>query len=372
MQPSKIPERPRAREIGIQIGQLPTGTRNAMTDVPDVKVGHVTLVSGEGKLNPGEGPIRTGVTAILPHSGNLFREKVTATAHTINAFGKSIGLVQLLELGNIETPILLTNTLNVWKAADALVDYVAAQNPGVYSFNPIVGECNDSFLNDILGRHVQREHVFQALDTANHANVQEGIVGAGVGMSGFGWKAGIGTASRLVKIRETTYTVGLLVLTNTGAASDLRIDGFPIGAQLNPQDISEAPAGSIMIIVGTDAPLSYRQLTRVAKRAAFGLARTGAIAAHGSGDFVIAFSTSNRVNAAPRGRDTEHPPFADEASLTLFFRAVIEATEESILNSLLKSYTVQGRDGNVRHGIPIRRALEILNLNPPIPFPFDV
>ena len=188
MQTPIKPNRPRAREISIQIGVLPTGELNGMTDVPGVKVGHVTRISGEGSLSPGNGPIRTGVTAILPHDGNIFREKVTATAHIINAFGKSIGLPQLLELGNIETPILLTGTLNVWTAADALVDYVSAQNPGVYSFNPIVGECNDSFLNDILGRHVQREHVFEALETASHTNVEEGVVGAGVGMSGFGWK----------------------------------------------------------------------------------------------------------------------------------------------------------------------------------------
>ena len=298
----------------------------------------------------------------MPHDGNIFREKVTATAHIINAFGKSIGLPQLLELGNIETPILLTGTLNVWTAADALVDYVSAQNPGVYSFNPIVGECNDSFLNDILGRHVRREHVFEALETASHTNVEEGVVGAGVGMSGFGWKAGIGTASRVVQVDGTAYTTGVLVLTNTGGAADLRIDGFPIGEHLTPEDISEERPGSIMIIVATDAPLSYRQLTRVARRATFGLARTGAIASHGSGDFVIAFSTANRIGASP----PESPPiFHDEGALSHLFRAVIEATEESIINSLLKAHTVVGRDGNIRHGIPIHRILEILELQPP-------
>ncbi|MCZ6677211.1 MAG: P1 family peptidase, partial [Candidatus Poribacteria bacterium] len=335
-----------------------------------VKVGHVTLISGEGKLDPGKGPIRTGVTAILPHDGNLFRDKVTATAHIINAFGKSIGLAQLLELGNIETPILLTNTLNVWTVADAVVDYVSAQNPNVHSFNPIVGECNDSFLNDILGRHVRREHVFQALEIADRTNVEEGVVGAGVGMSGFGWKGGLGTASRVVEIDGTAYTVGALVLTNTGAASDLRIDGFPIGKHLTPADFQEPP-GSIMIIVATDAPLSHRQLTRVAKRAAFGLARTGAIASHSSGDFVIAFSTTNRIDASAHGGEVQRSTFPDEAALTHLFRAVIEATEESIINSLLKSHTVQGRDGNIRHGIPIRRVIEILNLDLPAGHPFD-
>lgn len=369
MQTPVKPNRPRAREIGIQIGVLPTGKLNGMTDVPGVKVGHVTRIVGEGHLSPGNGPIRTGVTAILPHDGNIFREKVTATAHIINAFGKSIGLPQLLELGNIETPILLTGTLNVWTAADALVDYVSAQNPGVYSFNPIVGECNDSFLNDILGRHVQREHVFEALDNASHTNIEEGVVGAGVGMTGFGWKAGIGTASRVVQVDGTAYTTGALVLTNTGAASDLRIDGFPVGEHLTPEDISEDRPGSIMIIVATDAPVSHRQLTRVARRATFGLARTGAIASHGSGDFVIAFSTANRI-CGPEG-GASHPTFPDEGALSLLFRAVIEATEESIINSLLKAHTVVGRDGNTRHGIPIRRILEIMELQPPEALSWD-
>ncbi len=365
MQTSIKPNRPRAREIGIQIGNLPPGELNGMTDVPGVKVGHVTRIAGEGPLSPGNGPIRTGVTAILPHDGNIFREKVTATAHIINAFGKSIGLPQLLELGNIETPILLTGTLNVWTAADALVDYVSAQNPGVYSFNPIVGECNDSFLNDILGRHVQREHVFEALETASHTNIEEGVIGAGVGMSGFGWKAGIGTASRVVQMEGTAYTVGVLVLTNTGGASDLRIDGFPIGQYLTPEEISEERPGSIMIIVATDAPLSHRQLTRVARRATFGLARTGAIASHGSGDFVIAFSTANRIGTSPLEGGGSPSTFHDESALTVLFRAAIEATEESIINSLLKAHTVVGRDDNVRHGIPIHRIIEILGSQPP-------
>lgn len=364
MQTSTKPNRPRVRDLGIQIGDIPTGALNGITDVPGIKVGHVTRIEGEGPLSPGNGPIRTGVTAILPHDGNIFREKVTATAHIINAFGKSIGLPQLLELGNIETPILLTGTLNVWTAADALVDYVSAQNPGVYSFNPIVGECNDSFLNDILGRHVQREHVFEALETATDTNVEEGVVGAGVGMSGFGWKAGIGTASRVVHIGAAAHTVGVLVLTNTGAASDLRIDGFPVGKHLTPEDIAAEGLGSIMIIVATDAPLSHRQLTRVARRATFGLARTGAIASHGSGDFVIAFSTTNRIGISS-------PTFLNEDALSFLFRAVIEATEESIINSLLKAHTVIGRDGNVRHGIPIHRIVEVLEIQTPQKLPWD-
>jgi D-aminopeptidase len=277
--------RSRARDIGVTIGSMPTGALNAITDVPGVKVGHVTLIEGEGKLIQGKGPIRTGVTAIVPHGGNIFTEKVCAAVHIINAFGKSVGLPQVIELGNIETPIMLTNTLNVWTVADAVVDYISQQNKGVYSFNPVVGECNDSWLNDILGRHVKREHVFQALENANETNVEEGNVGAGVGMTGFGWKGGIGAASRLLPKDLGDFTLGVLVLTNTGAAPDLRIDGIPVGSELTPDSYfvcvgfinteleisfdehkahdTEDTSGSIMIIVATDAPLSSRQLGRI-------------------------------------------------------------------------------------------------------------
>ncbi|MFQ6039749.1 MAG: P1 family peptidase [Candidatus Poribacteria bacterium] len=352
--------RPRARDVGVTIGKMPTGALNAITDVPGVKVGHVALIEGEGKLIIGRGPIRTGVTAIVPHSGNIFTEKVCAAAHIINAFGKSVGLPQVIELGNIETPIMLTNTLNVWTVADAVVDYIARQNEGVYSFNPVVGECNDSGLNDILGRHVKREHVFQALENASETNVEEGNVGAGVGMTGFGWKGGIGTASRLLPKDLGDFTLGVMVLTNTGAATDLRIDGIPVGRELTPDSYSEDASGSIMIIVATDAPLSARQLSRVARRAAFGLARTGATASHGSGDFVIAFSTGNRISAASK-QAAASDEFVPEHQLSSLFRAVIEATEEAIVNSILKAETMTGRDGNTRVGIPIERVIAIIS-----------
>jgi len=352
--------RPRVRDIGVTIGSMPTGTLNAIVDVPGVKVGHVTLIEGEGKLIPGKGPIRTGVTAILPHGRNIFTEKVCAAVHIINAFGKSVGLPQVVELGNIETPIMLTNTLNVWQVADAVVDYVSQQNEGVYSFNPVVGECNDSGLNDILGRHVRCEHVFQALENASETNVEEGNVGAGVGMTGFGWKGGIGTSSRLLPKDLGDFTLGVMVLTNTGAASDLRIDGIPIGKELTPNSYSESTPGSIMLIVGTDAPLSSRQLGRIAKRAAFGLARTGATASHGSGDFVIAFSTGNIISGSSRQSATPSE-FVAEQQLSSFFRAVIEAIEEAIINSILKAETIVGRDGNTRIGIPIERVTDIIS-----------
>lgn len=353
-----VNSRPRARDIGVIIGSMPCGARNAITDVPGVKVGHVTLIEGEGKLVHGKGPIRTGVTAIVPHGGNIFAEKVCAAVHIINAFGKSLGLPQVVELGNIETPILLTNTLNVWAVADAVVDYVSGQNPGVYSFNPVVGECNDSFLNDILGKHVKREHVFQALENASESNIEEGNLGGGTGMTGFGWKGGVGTASRRLQQNVGDFTLGALVVTNTGAASDLRIDGVPVGRELTPNSVSEQESGgSIMMIIATDAPLSSRQLGRVAKRAAFGLARTGATASHGSGDFVIAFSTGNRISAS--GKQSATPDeFIPEPQLSGLFRAAIETTEEAIINSLLKAETMVGRDNNTRIGIPIERVVE--------------
>jgi len=343
---------------------MPCGLLNAITDVPGVKVGHVTLIAGEGKLEVGKGPIRTGITAIVPDGGNIFAEKVCSAVYVINAFGKSIGLPQVVELGNIETPILLTNTLNVWLVADALVDYMSEQNPGGYSFNPVVGECNDSFLNDILGRHVKKEHVFSALENATEDSIEEGNVGAGTGMSGFGWKGGVGTSSRSLSKEPKElggFTLGVLVVTNTGAARDLRIDGIPIGRHLTPQKQFQVKCGSIMIIVATDAPLSSRQLGRIAKRAAFGLARTGATASHGSGDFVIAFSTNNRISTS--GQQSVTPQgFIAETQLSWFFRAVIESTEEAIINSILRAETMVGRDGNTRYGIPIEQVVEILKM----------
>ncbi|MBM4047122.1 MAG: P1 family peptidase, partial [Planctomycetes bacterium] len=317
-------------ELGIRIGQMPSGKLGGLTDVAGVRVGHVTLVRGE----PGRPPIlRTGVTAILPHSGNLFQEKVEAAVHVINGFGKSVGLPQVEELGEIESPILLTGTLNTWRVADALVDYLSEQNPGLYSFNPIVCECNDSFLSDELARPVGREHVFQAIREGYSGPIAEGCVGAGTGVSGFGFKAGIGTASRMVADKSGVFTVGVLVQTNTGGAGDLRLDGVPVGRMLAASQArsGEAP-GSIIIVVATDAPLSSRQLKRVAKRAAFGLARTGAVAAHGSGDFVIAFSTATRRSPAVAER-------IPEDRLTDFFTATIAATEEAIIRSILCAET---------------------------------
>ena len=356
-----IPNGPRARDLGVCIGSLPTGPLNAIVDVPDVRVGHVSLIEGEGPLVIGKGPVRTGVTAILTHGGNPFQEKVCAAVHVINAFGKSVGLAQVVELGCIETPIMLTNTLNVWSVADATVDWVADRNPGVYSFNPVVGECNDGSLNDILGRHVKPAHVLEALDSARDDDVREGNVGAGVGMTGFGWKGGIGTASRTGVCESGTATVGAMVLTNTGSASELRIDGVPIGHTLKPT-LAKPVEGSIMIVIGTDAPLSSRQLGRIARRGAFGLARTGATASHGSGDFVIAFTNGNRISA--EGRQSAGPEgFLPEPELSELFSCAIEAVEEAIVNSLLQAETLVGRDGTVREAIPVDRVKDLMREN---------
>ena len=340
--------RPRAMDFGLTIGLLPRGPHNTITDIVGVSVGHVTLIEGEGPLIPGQGPVRTGVTVILPRKGNVYRRQVTAAVHVVNGFGKSVGFPQVVELGVIETPIALTNTLSTWRVADALVDYLIRENPGVYSFNPVVGECNDSFLNDVIGRHVRTHHVFQAIAAATSPNTEEGNVGAGTGMTAFGWKGGIGTSSRICDSPQGRYTVGVLTLTNTGDPRELRIDGVQVGRSLLPPGVSGDVYGSIMIVVGTDAPLTARQLGRLGRRAALGLGRAGGIASHGSGDFVILFS--NSIERAE----------LDDVHLTPLFRGVVEATDEAIVNSILRAETMVGRDGNTRHGIPPDRLDDIL------------
>ncbi len=340
--------RPRATDLGLQLGILPRGEHNSITDVEGVAVGHTTLIRGDGPMRIGSGPVRTGVTVIMPHQRGLFRRKVTAAVHVLNGFGKAVGFLQVRELGVIESPIALTGTLSTWRVADAMVDYLAADNPGVYSFNPVVGECNDGFLNDIIGRHVQPGHVLEAITGAYTPNVQEGNVGAGTGMTGFGWKAGIGTASRICHGLDTTYTVGALTLTNTGDPRELRIGGVEVGRHLLPPGVADDGGGSTMMVLGTDAPVTARQLGRIARRAGLGLARVGGIASHGSGDFVIAFSNS-----------FERPDI-DDAALTPLFRAAVEATEEAIVNSILRAQTMVGRDGNRRDEIPVDKLSELL------------
>jgi D-aminopeptidase len=355
------PSRPRARELGVRIGTLPTGRLNAITDVPGVRVGHTTLIHGDGELQPGIGPVRTDVTVILPHEGNLFLDKVPAAIHVLNGFGKCLGQEQVDELGCIESPIALTGTLNVGLVADALVAHAIRENPEIAittsSFNPVVGECSDQYLNDMQGRHVREADVLAAVDGATHGAVAEGTVGAGTGMSLFGYKGGIGTSSRIVVSKAGTWTVGLLVLANFGRPEQLVVDGVSVGRML-AQTVEAPERGSIMIVVATDAPLLDRGLRRLARRAPLGLARTGSISGHGSGDYVIAFSNARSVrvphDVAPGNAVLPLGVLAENSqTMDPLFQAVVEATEEAILNALFRATTLRGRDGNIRFAAPL-------------------
>jgi D-aminopeptidase len=351
--------RPRAREMGIHPGVYEPGPKNAITDVAGVLVGQVTVVNGDN--------VRTGVTAILPHGGNLFQEKVAGAVFVYNAFGKLVGSTQVNELGQIETPIVLTNTLSVWDAAAALAAWTLAQpgNEDVHSVNPLVGETNDGWLNDIRGFHINAEDVKRALREAKNGGVEEGSFGAGEGTIAFGWKGGIGTSSRRLPEKEGGFQVGVLVQTNFGGR--LTIAGAPVWKYLEPREAVSrrfaAPPrnqadGSCMIVVATDAPLDSRQLRRLAARAILGMARAGSTGSNGSGDFVIAFSTTNRMGlGAMRGPALS---LLGEDALSPLFEAAVDATEEAIDNSLLKAQTVRGRDGHVAQAIPIDRLREIL------------
>jgi len=362
--------RPRARDLGLVVGVLPPGKLDAITDVAGVRVGHATLIKGDN--------VRTGVTAVLPHGGNLFQEKVPAAIFVGNGFGKLMGSTQVNELGEIETPVLLTGTLNVPRVADALLDWMLGLpgNEEVRSINPVVAETNDGHLNDIRGRHVGRVEVFAALNSATGGPVAEGSVGAGTGTVAFGFKGGIGTASRVVPQQVGGYTVGVLVQTNFGGV--LQINGAPVGRELgqyylkeqlepergNPRtglnaEVSDRADGSIIMVVATDAPLEARNLKRLAARAMLGLARTGSPSTNGSGDYVIAFSASPQSRIRPSERVRQTQVLSNEAMSPLFLAAV-EATEEAIYNSLLRATTVTGRDGHRVEALPIERTVEIL------------
>jgi D-aminopeptidase len=357
----RAPGRPRAREAGVIVGVLKTGQLNAITDVAGVAVGHTTLIRGDN--------VRTGVTAILPHGGNLFREKVPGAVFIGNAFGKLAGSTQVNELGEIETPIMLTATLNVPRVADATIDYMLALpgNEEVQSINPLVGETNDGYLNDIRGRYVGRDEVLAAIKNARGGAVEEGAVGAGTGTVAFGFKGGIGTSSRRLPASLGGYTVGVLVQTNFGGI--LTINGAPVGRELGKYYLKDELSsldnnadGSIMIVIATDAPLDHRNLQRLAARSMMGLARTGAAGSNGSGDYAIAFSTAPEVrsknSANPRNQRLSVTLLSNEAMSPLFL-AVIEATEEAIYNSLFRATTITGR-GHTVEALPIDRTLEIL------------
>ena len=341
--------RPRPREVGVRLGTLPTGPENSLTDVPGVAVGHSSVIEGDA--------VRTGVTAIRTHTSDPFREKTPAAAFVLNGFGKTCGLAQVAELGVLETPILLTGTLSVPRAADALISWTLRENPDVLSVNPVVGECNDGYLNDVQGRHVSPEHVFAALDGAGSGSVAGGAVGAGVGMTCYGFKGGVGTASRLTD----GFTLGALVLANFGARAELRIDGAPVGRELGDGPTGETGDGSCMVILGTDAPLDARQLGRLARRGGLGLARTGSVAGHGSGDFILAFSNAQTVPHRPSGLVLERRVLAEDGpAITRLFQAVVEAVEEAVVDALFRSETTRGRQGHVRYALPIEGTLEIL------------
>lgn len=351
--------RPRARDLGIVVGILPAGPLNAITDVAGVAVGHATVIRGDN--------IRTGVTAIVPRTGNLFREKVPGAVFVGNAFGKLMGSTQIEELGEIETPILLTSTLNVPRVADALIDYMLSLpgNEEVRSVNPVVGETNDGYLNDIRSRPVSREDVLAALRNARGGPVEEGSIGAGTGTVAFGWKGGIGTSSRRLPANLGGYTVGVLVQTNFGGV--LMINGAPVGRELGryylKQELGDARTsghdradGSVMIVIATDAPVDARNLKRLAARSMAGLARTGAAGSNGSGDYALAFSTANPIRVDAPQRTVQE---LSNDSMSPLFLAVIEATEEAIYNSLLRATTITG-NGHTVEALPIEQTVEIL------------
>ena len=350
--------RPRARDVGIRIGDLPTGPNNAITDVDGVRVGHVTLIEGEGPLEIGSGPVRTGVTAILPPGNDWWKQPVTAGNHVINGAGTTAGLSFIDEYHRIETPILLTNTLSVGTAFEGIVRYMVTNcfegRKSIPWFNPVVGETSDASLNDIGGLHVRPEHCVEAIENARDDAVQEGCVGGGTAMNALGWKGGIGTSSRVVNIAGEHATVGVLVQANFGGT--LTVAGVRMG-DLQPEPQDESRGASIMIIFATDLPLSGSELDRVARRATFGLARTGSGGGHGSGDYVIGFSTTHRNQE----RQAIHEAFREKESLIdIPFKAIADATEEAILNALFQATRMVGYNGTIREPLPIAQVVSRL------------
>lgn len=349
--------RPRLAELGVRIGRFRRGPLNAITDVSGVAVGHETIIEGEGRLVVGKGPVRTGVTAILPHTGNLLVNPVEAACSIFNGAGTSAGITLLEEFGLIETPILLTNTLSVGAAFDALARWVVDNHLDEKTskpwFNPLVGETDDSFLNDAHGFHVHAEHVVAAIDNASADSLPaEGCAGAGTGIRTCGFKAGIGTASRVIEVGGTEYSVGALVQSNFYGS--LRVDGIPVGKMLGVEELfGRGGEGSLMAVIATDLPLDSRQLKRLAARGALGMGRAGAQGSHSSGDYFIAFSTTCREWQTAEGGLIKCKRIAEESNLTLAFEAAADIVEEAILNSILKSVTVCGRDNNTVKEIDI-------------------
>lgn len=364
------PQEPRlrARDLGIVIGVYPTGPLNAITDVAGVKVGHQTLISGEGPLKPGVGPIRTGVTVVIPRD-DVWHKKVPAGSFVLNGTGEMTGLAWVAESGFLEYPIALTNTLNVPRVANGVMNWMIKQYPEIGisddTLTPVVAECDDGRLNDIQGRHVSETDVVKALEDASSGPVHEGTVGAGTGMVSYGFKGGIGTASRKLPDKEGGYTIGVLVNANHGRRPELIVSGIPVGRLYDAQAATGTTVqpgqseGSIIIVVATDAPLDGRQLSRLAKRASLGLARTGSTARHGSGDFILAFSTANVIPHYPKEPTYSFTHLAD-THLNPLITATVDATEEAIVNALTMASTVIGRDDHRAEAISLDRLRVLL------------
>lgn len=354
------------RHFGFQVGHFACGPKNSITDVPGVRVGHSTIIEGTGKRRPGNGPVRTGVTAIIPGE-NIYMERLVAGANILNGAGEVSGLIQIQEWGLIETPILLTNTLSVGRVSDGCVKWMAEKYPemgGKYEVViPVVGECDDSFLNDSVGRHIKERHVFEALNSASDAMVPEGSVGAGTGMVCCDFKGGIGSSSRVVKVDDQPFTIGILSLTNFGRIEDLRIVGIPAGHKLAPHfatiDKRSDNYGSCIVVLATDLPLSKLQLAWLCKRATLGIGRCGSFASYSSGEIVVGFSTHNKVAREPEHAihqfNVMHDPFMDEA-----FEATIEATEEAIINSLINNHDMVGANENFVPALPVDKLASLM------------
>lgn len=353
--------RPRFRELGFTIGRLPTGPHNAITDVEGVRVGHATLVEGEGRLIPGIGPVRTGVTAILPHGGDLYRERVAAAIEVLNGSGEVTGRTFVDEMGVLDAPIVLTSSFNVPRVADAVISETIARDTalGIEAryVHPVVAECSDLKLSDMQGRHVGREHVAAAWSGATDGPVTEGCVGGGTGIVCYQFKSGIGTSSRTVEIGGIRATVGVLAMPNHGVRRELRIDGVPVGELIPDGTPTWVQEGSVILVTATDAPLGSRQLRRIARRSQLGLARTGATARNGSGDMMIAFSTAQMLIL---GEPVHHLRELADQILDPLFAATCEAAEEAIVNALCAADTMTGRDGNTAYALPLDRVAELL------------
>ncbi len=360
--------RPRTRDLGLAIGELDTGPLNAITDVGGVLVGHSTLCYDLVRVTE-RTAIRTGVTSVLPHNGNLYEDRLIGGGHVLNGFGKAAGMTQLMEVGLIDSPIVLTNTFGVGAAYDAVVTETLRRNPNMGvslpTVNPIVGECNDSGLNAMHARRVGHDHALSSFHAAHDGPVEEGVVGAGTGMTCYGWKGGIGSSSRVVPARAGGFTVGVLLVANFGRARELTVAGVRVGRRLVPPPPMTGPdpdgSGSCVIVVATDAPTSSRQLRRIASRAASGLARTGSFGHHGSGDYVVAFSTAQMVPRAPGGPTVTGTVVAEDGYvIDALFAAASEATEEAVLNALFVAGPVTGVGGEVREALPVEAVMESL------------